>query len=60
MADTTSTIERALQLAREGTCRTVGDIRLALKAERYEGVDTHMSGTTIQRQLKKALAARLP
>lgn len=52
------TIERAFQLARTGTCHSVVEIRHRLHAEGYEGVHGHLNGSTIQRQLRGALAAR--
>ena len=51
-----STVERAFSLARDGSCRTIGDIRAELKRDRYEAVDAHLSGGSIQRQLKQLLA----
>ncbi|WP_293873212.1 hypothetical protein [Sphingomonas sp. UBA978] len=52
------TIERAFQLARSGACHSVADIRTQLTAEGHDGVHGHLNGSTIQRQLKDALAAR--
>jgi hypothetical protein len=46
-----STVERAYQLARSGTCRSVEDIRRRLTAERYESVQAHLSGSSIKRDL---------
>ncbi len=46
-----STIERAYELARSGTCRSVEDIRRKLSAERYESVQAHLSGASIKRDL---------
>ena len=46
------TVERAFQLAREGACRSVSDIRERLTAEGYEGVFSHLNGMSIRRQLK--------
>lgn len=46
-----STIERAYQLARSGTCRSVEDIRRKLSAERYDSVQAHLSGASIKRDL---------
>ena len=46
-----STVERAYQLARSGTCRSVEDIRRKLSAERYESVQAHLSGASIKRDL---------
>lgn len=48
-------IERAFQLAREGRCRSVTDIKRTLKAERFDGVDAHLSGSSIAQQLKTAM-----
>lgn len=53
-----TTIERAFQLAKEGSCRSVADIRAQLENERYEGVFGHLSGLGIKRQLAAILAAR--
>jgi hypothetical protein len=59
MTDTRlTTIERAFQLAREGACRSVGDIRDQLTSEGYDRVLEHLSGMSIKRQLNAALAAR--
>jgi len=59
MTDTRlTTIERAFQLAREGACRSVGDIRDQLTIEGYDRVLEHLSGMSIKRQLNAALAAR--
>jgi hypothetical protein len=46
-----ATVERAFQLARSGTCRTVADIRRVLLAERYDQVQAHLSGASIKRTL---------
>ena len=54
MSNGLSTIERALQLARGGSCRTVDDVRRRLKTERYDGVDAHLKGS-----LQKQVAAEL-
>jgi hypothetical protein len=53
-----STIERAFQLARSGACHSVADIRQQLAVERHENVHGHLTGASVQRQLKEALAAR--
>lgn len=53
-----STVERAFELAREGSCRSVADIRKQLAAERYESVQAHLTGTAIVGQLKALLKAR--
>ena len=50
-----NTIERAFELAREGRCRSVNDIRLALKSERFENIDSHLSGSQIKKDLLAAI-----
>ncbi len=47
-----TTLERAFALARSGDCATVNDIRIALKAERFDQVDAHLAGPAIARQLR--------
>jgi hypothetical protein len=46
-----STVERAYELARSGSCGTVEDIRRVLTAERYPSVQAHLAGPTIRRAL---------
>lgn len=53
-----STIERAFQLARVGTCNSVNDIREQLLREGYPSVLSHVSGLSIRKQLSAILAAR--
>lgn len=52
-----SILERAFQLARGGQCRSVNDIRQALKSERFDQVEAHLSGGAIKKQLQLAMAA---
>ena len=47
-----TTIERAYELARSGTCESVNDIRAQLKREGHDAVEGHLSGPTIGRQLR--------
>jgi hypothetical protein len=47
-----TTLERAFALARSGTCANVGEVRLALKRERFDQVEAHLSGASISRQLR--------
>lgn len=58
MSPSVSTVERALELARSGICRSVDDIRRALKSEGYEAVDSHLQGSSLTKQLKAALGQR--
>ncbi|MBN8817016.1 MAG: hypothetical protein J0J06_16405 [Sphingomonas sp.] len=46
-----STVERAYQLARSGSCRSIDDIRRKLSAEHYDSVQGHLSGASIKRDL---------
>jgi len=59
-----STVERAFELARSGSCGTVDDIRRVLTAERYPSVQAHLAGPSIRRALlalcKAARAANDP
>ena len=53
MSSASTTLERAFELARSGQYATVADIRLHLKRERYDSVEAHLQGQSIQRQLRK-------
>lgn len=48
-----STVERAYQLAREGKCRSIDDIRSTLTRERHDSVQAHLSGASIKRDLMR-------
>ena len=48
-----TTLERAFALASSGSCATVNDIRVQLRAERYDQVDAHLAGPAINRQLRQ-------
>lgn len=54
-----STVERAYQLAREGPCTTLDDIRRRLEQERYGSVNAHLSGATIRRHLRQLCRDRI-
>ena len=51
-------IQRAFKLAREGTVRSVEDIRRTLKAEQYDNIDAYISGS-LAKQLQAEIAKRL-
>lgn len=55
-----TTIERALELADSGSCRSMTDIRRKLRDERFENIDAHLGGATLKRQLMTKLKARSP
>ena len=57
MEPTKPIIERAFELARAGSCRSVNDVRQALRREGYEGVHAHLHGTTINRQITGLIKA---
>lgn len=48
-----TTLERAYQLAREGRCRTVSDIKQALSSEGFERVQDSLYGPTLSAALRK-------
>ena len=52
-----STIERAFAIAREGKIHTMDSLKRALRAERYDNVDAHLSGGQIKAQLVKLMAS---
>lgn len=52
MPHTASTLERAFALARSGEHDGVDSIRRALRGERLDQVDAHLSGPSITRQLR--------
>jgi hypothetical protein len=51
-----TTLERAYELARSGSCRTVGDIKGRLQAEGYEGVKDRLYGASLTAALRKLCA----
>jgi hypothetical protein len=54
-----STIERAYELARQGPCQNVDEIRAQLDRERYPSVSSHLSGPTLRKQLRQLCRDRL-
>jgi len=55
-----TTIERAYELARSGECATVSEIKLRLKAERFDDVAGQLYGREIISALRRLCdAARL-
>jgi hypothetical protein len=51
------TIERAFELAKNGTCADFGDIRRRLMREGFDDVHEHLSGAEIKRQLITTIKA---
>lgn len=61
MSRPTHTVERAYQIAKSGRCVELRDVRRQLIQEGYEGVEAHLSGTSIRRELQALIkAARQP
>lgn len=58
MAQQKTTIERAFELAREGGCRTLSDIRRQLSQEGFSAPDAHTNGQSVKRQLLRLLRER--
>ena len=54
---TTHIVERAFQIARTGTCRSVNDLRRALRLERYAGIEQTFQGKSIRDELRAVMAA---
>jgi glycosyltransferase involved in cell wall biosynthesis len=52
MTASKTTIERAFELAREGRCHSIDDIRRALTHENYDNVQAHLAGPAIARQMR--------
>lgn len=55
----TSTIERAYELARNGPCTNVEEIRRQLRREQYSAVDAHLNGKATTTQLVQLCRQRL-
>jgi hypothetical protein len=52
-----STIERAMELARSGAYHSIEDIRRTLKREGADGVEQHLAGVTLRKQLKALMVS---
>ncbi|WP_421730173.1 hypothetical protein [Brevundimonas sp.] len=52
-----TTIERAYELAKSGSCRTVGDIKAKLQAEGHERVQDRLYGGSLTSALRKLCTA---
>lgn len=48
-----TTLERAYQLAKNGSCRTVSEIKQALQSEGYERIQDSLYGSTVTSALRK-------
>jgi len=52
-----TTLERAYELAKSGSCRTVGDIKVKLQAEGHERVQDRLYGGSLTSALRKLCTA---
>ena len=52
MTNPPTTLERAFALARSGDYESVDDIRRQLKKERFDQVEAHLAGHSINRELR--------
>ncbi|MEG3154457.1 hypothetical protein [Sphingomonas sp. RB1R13] len=52
------TIVRAFEIAREGSCQSLVDIRRQLHRENYQSIESHLSGALIKKQLSEILKAQ--
>lgn len=52
-----TTLERAYELARSGSCRTVGDIKTRLQQEGHERVQDRLYGGSLTSALRKLCTA---
>ena len=48
-------VARAFVLARSGNCRDMKDLRAQLRNEGFAGIDAHLQGQSIRRQLQAIL-----
>jgi hypothetical protein len=53
------TVARAFEIAREGKCQSLKDIRHQLERERYLNVQNHLAGRSIRKQLADILIKSL-
>lgn len=56
MSSQPTTIERAYELARSGTCTNITDIEKALKREGFSSVEAHLHGSSIRSGLRQLCA----
>jgi len=52
-----STVERAFEIARLGTCASLPELAARLKREWHEAVDAHLAGPSIREELRRLLKA---
>ncbi|MEA3065863.1 MAG: hypothetical protein QOJ27_2315 [Sphingomonadales bacterium] len=51
--DRPTTVERAFQLARSGTCDSLPSIIAILKEECHDSVEAHLAGPSIRKELRR-------
>ncbi len=58
MTQASGTIERAYQLARTGSSRTVDEIVRRLASEGYDSPQAHLAGKSLRLELRRLIKAR--
>ena len=58
-AERLTAVERAFDLARTGSVRSIDDIRRTLKKEGCDGVDSHLASHNLKKQLRAAINDRV-
>ena len=58
MTNQQSTVERAFDLARNGGCRNILELRAALRSEKCDGIEAHLAGKSMVRQLQALMKAK--
>jgi hypothetical protein len=53
-----STTQRAFELARDSQCRDIADIKRRLTVEGHSGVEQHLAGLSIKKQIKSIIGHR--
>lgn len=49
---TANVVERAFEIARDGSARSLEDIKRKLASEKFTGIDSHLAGPALRKQLK--------
>ena len=60
MSSEVNIIERAMQIARSGTCLNWSEVAKKLKAEGHGSVEAHFSGPTFRKQITALCEASRP
>lgn len=58
MTNQKSVVERAFELARDGKCQNMREIKTTLKKEQFSNVTDYLSGPSIKRQISMVIRQR--